>query len=179
LFEKIRYRVPQGYGIVFYGGLLERLGRDFPAEQQRALRRAYPFSGRGFETYTGRVGPVEIDATRAARSNLSVDRQLGMVLDGGSRPAFAAYRFRIVDPGQYSVWLHYATTDPRPTRIALDGKWVIPHASPLTTGGFSRKHLLWVRLDQLYLTQGEHRLRIEATGRLFPNLSRIRLVPEF
>jgi len=113
--------------------------------------------------------PFNLNEDPAFAEGLAVDRGEGRF------PAGANWRFEVTRSGRYVAWALYATDDPRPLELHLDGVTVLREADGHTTGGYARRFLRWQRLGELELTLGPHRLRAQ-TYRHFPHLARIRLV---
>ena len=121
-------------------------------------------------------GRFEITATLAPRTErLTIDRDnfgrgIG-VLTGGDH-GWAEFDFIAPTAGNYRVELRYATTEPRPLKLSLNGVVIKERGAVEVTGNVNPEGQRWFSEGIFAFRQGKNTLRLEAQG-AFPNLSRV------
>jgi len=110
-----------------------------------------------------------VRAEEFARTNLRVDRtECGdhqpVLLDQGEYPNFAEYDFRVDEAGLFELHALYAADQSRPVDVYVDGRRVVRAGLAGTTGSFKASSARWERQGTLFLTAGEHTLRLERTA---------------
>ncbi len=185
--QSIRRLVSSGHCVIMQGAPLERTGtgslRGLRLQQiaLAATERAYQVA----EDSTG-VQPLEaapvlppgsiiVEAERFASGNVVVDTTyygLGIgVVTSPTYPAFAEYAIRVPSAGRYDVLIRYASGEPRPVRLLLNGNAVSADACSDETGGFDPLHQLWQKAGSFEFSAGANLLRFETSGP-FPHIDK-------
>jgi len=119
---------------------------------------------------------LTIQASQMQAGNLELapaDGGARLATDTGRHPARVEFRLTLARAGLFTIWARYATREPRPLTVTLDGVTSL-HPTGRLTGGFGRAHLAWEKLGRLRLTAGSHTLVLRTEGH-FPDLEQLRL----
>jgi hypothetical protein len=83
------------------------------------------------------------------------------------------------EAGTYSIYLRYATSEPLPIELRLNGKTVREAEAVAATGGWSAEHFRWEKLGSFNLNEGSNDLRVWAKEHTkFPRIDQILWVLE-
>ena len=123
-----------------------------------------------------------VDAARLQRGNVEVFRGVftpredqPVVRRDGPPPGIADYRIDIPRDGEYQISLLYASAEPRPLRLILDGREAVHSLCAQSTGGWNLDNQKWEVAGSFHLTGGARALTLVSDG-AFPVLRMIRLV---
>ena len=91
-------------------------------------------------------------------------------------PAFAEYKVTLPAGGEQEIWLRYASAEPRPVALSLNGKPVNRSACPEATGGFHPAEQNWCKAGRFPMQQGVNTIRLDTTGP-FPHIEKLAVSP--
>jgi hypothetical protein len=114
-------------------------------------------------------GNVQLD-----RSSLAEAPYVPVLYSLGSPPFMAAYSINVPEEGAYDLAIRYASPDPRPVLLNIDGKDV-GYVCTIATGGAQGGFQRWVTGGRHRLQRGDVRLRLLAQ-QAFPHITMLRLV---
>jgi hypothetical protein len=129
-----------------------------------------------------RAGTVLLEAEKFARGDVQVSTAgfgdgIGIIESAGRRAAFAEYEITLPSSAEYEIAIRYASGEPRPVRISLDGKSLNAEAAAQVTGGFNPPDQVWQTQAVFPGEAGKHLLRIEQAAGALPHLDKIALMP--
>ncbi len=134
-------------------------------------------------TADGMASPEAVirEAEDFASGNVMVDREgfgkgIGVLVNKGEYPNRVEYDVTAPHAGTYQLDLRYASGDPRPIRVIINGEMVLSNAAGEVTGGFYPQHQKWFAEGIVELKAGVNRLRFERDS-YFPHLDKFLLVP--
>jgi hypothetical protein len=93
----------------------------------------------------------------------------------GPPPGVAEYRIRIPSDGDYQISLLYASDEPRPLRVYLDGREVVHSVCAEPTGGWLETNQKWAVIGPFRLREGSRDFALVSDGK-FPVMRTIRVV---
>jgi hypothetical protein len=135
------------------------------------------------ETFGATVpeGARPIEAEDFARGNVLKDRNgygagIGVLVNAGTLPNVAEYEVEDSVAGDYQLDLRYASGDPRPVNVILNGETVLTGAAGSVTGGFFPPQQRWELAGVVPLRPGKNVVRLERDGP-FPHLDKLLLTP--
>jgi len=97
-----------------------------------------------------------------------------VVTSGGAPPYTASYQMNVPDDGAYELALRYASAQPRPVVVSINGQ-PVGSACGIATGGDSALHQRWGLAGRLRLRRGPLEIAL-SSNQPFPVLSFLRLV---
>ena len=117
----------------------------------------------------------------ALLDNLLVDRDhwgvgICVVRSTGGGPGRVEWTFEVDAPGEHEIRVRYASGEPRPVAVSLDGAVIAEKALDADTGSFLPAGQRWETIARVPLDAGEHRLTL-ASDQPFPHLDRVAVVP--
>lgn len=124
--------------------------------------------------------PVEGDATYVYGADTLLDRWDGDSLASPSAPRRSAeWRVESVRGGDYRVIVTYASLEPRPLRLLIDGAVILEKIATESTDGWSVDDRKDFAYGPVSIEGGGHRvtLETEAPGQAWPHFKELRLVP--
>ncbi|HRK22073.1 MAG TPA: DUF1549 domain-containing protein, partial [Fimbriimonadaceae bacterium] len=135
----------------------------------------------GTSNGTAPADSIVLEAEDYVAGNVIKDRQsygkgIGVLVNRGELPNFAEYVVTVPKEGSYQLDLRYASGDPRPARVSVNGTPVLSSAGGKVSGGFYPGHQKWFAEGIFELKEGENRIRLERDGP-FPHIDRLLLLP--
>ena len=126
-------------------------------------------------------GALVREAEDFTAGNVTKDRSgfgkdIGVLVNAEQYPNRAEYEVSVPTAGPYQLDLRYASGDPRPVRVYLNGVLVASDAAGKVTGGFYPKDQHWLPEGVFALRAGANTLKLERDS-YFPHLDKILLVP--
>lgn len=104
--------------------------------------------------------------------------QCGLILPGAMEGQSAASDFVLPLDREYDLYVRYASADPRPVRILIDGSVVREQGLNDVSTGWHVKDLILVRQKRLRMDMGGHRIAFEADhGQFIPHIAEVLIVP--
>ena len=154
------------------------------------LEKRFAFADLAKPSYDGGLGGMmsHLARWRAYRpaaafdySNVQTDRKqfaeapyMPVLYTLGSPPFLAGYSLKVPADGDYDLAIRYASPEPRPVLLNLNGKDV-GYVCAIATGGAQGHFQRWVAGGRHRLPRGDVRLRLSA-NQAFPHLTMLRLV---
>jgi hypothetical protein len=122
-----------------------------------------------------------LEAERFSRGNAVVDygsygQGIGVVVTASVVPAFVEYDLKLPSDGDYDLYIRYATAEPRPMTVTVNGREITASACSAATGGWDPSRQRWQKAGSFYLAAGSNRLRLSRAG-VFPAIDKIALRP--
>jgi MoaA/NifB/PqqE/SkfB family radical SAM enzyme len=151
----------------------DNLGMNLMVHKEVLRNIKQPPAGSKIEIHPDRI---TIPARAYSYGNLNRNSNVfgkNLVIDGGDGFGYAKYKFEVLEPGVYEIWIRYSAEIPRPVNLILDGK-LLGNIAKATTGGWTTKHLKYFKEMEIYLQKGEHELELYCSS-YFPHLERIEL----
>jgi len=132
-------------------------------------------------TGTAPLGASVLEAEDFVAGNVLKDKggfgkEIGVLVNAGQYPNVTEYDFTAPAAVPYQLDLRYASGDPRPVRIYLNGKLVASSAAGKVTGGFYPQHQQWFAEGVFALKAGTNRLKLERDS-YFPHIDKLLLIP--
>jgi hypothetical protein len=126
-------------------------------------------------------GTLILEAEKFSRGNAVADyatfgRGIGVVVTPSVVPAFVEYDLPRASQGDYDLYIRYASEEPRPMTVTLNGHVVTTAACSQATGGYDPSRQLWQKAGSLQLVAGSNRLRLSRNN-VFPHIDKIALRP--
>jgi hypothetical protein len=154
------------------------------------LEKRFAFADLAKASYDGGLGGMmsHLAQWRAYRpgqaldySNVQVDRTqyaeasyIPALYTLGSPPFLAGYSLKVPADGDYDLAIRYASPEPRPVLLNINGKDV-GYVCAIATGGAGGNFQRWVAGGRHRLPRGDVRLRLSA-NQVFPHITMLRLV---
>ncbi|MEZ6144647.1 MAG: DUF1549 domain-containing protein [Planctomycetaceae bacterium] len=152
------------------------------AERQRRLEQlvADVSSLENAAAETAQEGTVLIEAEDFSRGNAKIDRssygqEIGVILNNGELPNFAAYDIEILKAGDYQLALRYAAAQARPCRLSINKENVKPDAASQVTGSWNPDTQRWHSEGVYRLQTGMNTIRLHCDGP-FPHIDKLMLI---
>ena len=131
---------------------------------------------------SGSVAPKEailLEAEDFTRGNVLKDRDgfgkgIGVLVNAGQYPNETEYEVNIPEAAPYQLDLRYASGDPRPILIYVNGVVVSSKAAGQVTGGFYPDKQRWFAEGVFPLREGKNTIRFER-GSYFPHIDKLLL----
>ncbi|MFC1705464.1 glycosyltransferase family 39 protein [Planctomycetota bacterium] len=99
----------------------------------------------------------------------------GLAVDAGEYPNWLEFDFTVEGDGIYRIVARYASEEPRPCRLFLDGKLIGDRGLGATTGGWTDGDVKTFEEASVPLSAGKHRLRVE-NDRCIPHIGGLAVV---
>lgn len=130
------------------------------------------------------VAPKEallIEAEDCARGNVLKDRDgfgkgVGVLVNAGTYPNETEYDVTVPEAAPYQLDIRYASNDPRPILIYVNGVVVSSKAAGEVTGGFYPDKQKWFAEGVFSLREGKNTIRFERSS-YFPHIDKFLLTP--
>lgn len=100
---------------------------------------------------------------------------IGVLVNAEKYPNSTEYDITVPAAGAYQLDLRYASGDPRPVRVYINGALVASNAAGKVTGGFYPQHQKWFAEGVFALKAGVNRLKLERDS-YFPHIDKVLLV---
>jgi len=128
------------------------------------------------------AGAVVLEAEDFVNGNVLKDREgygkgIGVLVNAGNYPNFTEYGVTVPASGLYQLDLRYASGDPRPIRVFVNGTRVASNAAGAVTGGFFPDQQQWKAEGVFRLAPGKNWIRLERTS-FFPHIDKLLLLPK-
>ena len=132
------------------------------------------------ESKAGQPGTLIREAESFDKGNVLVDTTghglgIGVILNKGEVPNFAEYNFDIPAAGVYQLELRYASAEPRPVRLVVNGLLRPAMAAGSVTGSFGPEKQAWTVEGVWPLKAGRNTIRVERDGAI-PHINKLALV---
>lgn len=89
---------------------------------------------------------------------------------------FVEYDIAFTAPGDYELWVEYASAERRASGIYWNNKLVVPGTLGSVTGGWETRFQKWEKQGLVSGTKGVHTLRIRRAKEPIPHIRTIKLV---
>ncbi|MCA9078033.1 MAG: DUF1553 domain-containing protein [Planctomycetaceae bacterium] len=152
------------------------------AERQRRLEQMVADAAELDEVAgTKSTGGIVQEAEDFAHGNVLTDRSsygkdIGVILNKGELPNFAAYEIEIPITADYQLALRYAAAQARPCRLSINGEVVKPDAASQVTGSWNPDTQRWHSEGVYRLQAGKNNIRLHCDGP-FPHFDKLLLKP--
>ncbi|WP_394796005.1 DUF1553 domain-containing protein [Armatimonas sp.] len=155
----------------------EKAARQLLATQKAAVTLSAAIS-----TPNGAVpaGALIREAEDFTRGNVNKDKggfgkEIGVLVNAEKYPNRTEYEISVPTAGPYQLDLRYASGDPRPVRVYVNGTLVASNAAGKVTGGFYPQHQQWFAEGVFPLKAGANTLKLERDS-YFPHLDKLLLI---
>ena len=101
---------------------------------------------------------------------------IGVLVNQGEYPNRTEYDISVPKEGAYQLDLRYASGDPRPIRVYVNGALVLGDAAGEVSGGFYPKDQKWYAQGILLLQAGTNHIKFERDS-YFPHIDKFLLIP--
>jgi hypothetical protein len=127
------------------------------------------------------IGGLLIEAEDFKRGNVLKARDgfgkgIGVLVNAGQYPNRVEYELTIPVAAPYQLDLRYASNDPRPVRVLINGKTVKSNAAGGITGGFNPAEQQWEAEGIFQLDAGDNVIVLERES-YFPHIDKLLLTP--
>lgn len=124
-------------------------------------------------------GAILVEAEDFVRGNVLKDgetygRGIGVLVNAGKYPNETEYELDVPEAGPYQLDLRYASGDPRPITLQINGTVVSTNAAGHVTGGFFPKNQQWFAEGVYALRAGKNLIRFERAS-YFPHIDKFLL----
>ena len=121
-----------------------------------------------------------VEAEDFARGNVLKDREnygkgIGVLVNAGQYPNQTEYEIDVPEAGPYQLDLRYASGDPRPITLQINGAVVSSNAAGKVTGGFFPNNQQWFAEGVFALKAGKNVIRFERAS-YFPHIDKFLLL---
>ena len=100
---------------------------------------------------------------------------IGVLVNRGELPNSAEYEISVANAGPYQLDLRYASGEPRPIRVFVNGAVALSKAASQSTGGFYPQHQKWFAEGIVLLSAGVNRIKFERES-YFPHIDKMLLI---
>lgn len=123
---------------------------------------------------------ILVEAEDFARGNVLKDRDgfgkgVGVLVNAGQYPNETEYEITVPEAAPYQLDIRYASGDPRPIRILINGALVSSNGAGKVTGGFYPDKQQWFAEGVFPLRAGKNTLRFERAN-YFPHIDKLLLL---
>jgi hypothetical protein len=123
---------------------------------------------------------ILMEAEDFVRGNVLKDRDnfgkgIGVLVNAGQYPNEAEYEVAVPEAGPYQLDLRYASGDPRPIRILINGVQMASNAAGQVTGGFYPDRQQWFAEGVFSLRAGKNTIKFERAS-YFPHIDKFLLI---
>jgi len=123
---------------------------------------------------------IVVEAEEFVHGNVLKDREnfgkgIGVLVNAGQYPNETEYEVNVPEAGPYQLDLRYASGDPRPITLQINGAVVSSQAASQVTGGFFPEKQRWFAEGVFALRGGKNRIRFERAS-YFPHLDKFLLI---
>jgi hypothetical protein len=133
----------------------------------------------------GNAAPTVFEAEDFSRGNVMINPSgwgprggpSPIIQNAPQGPTWAEYDLEFEAAGRYRLDCKYASADPRPLSVYLDGALLDPDALGGTTGSFEGITARWDRVAVLPVPAGRHTLRLDLPRSALPHIDAWRLTP--
>jgi len=124
---------------------------------------------------------IVVEAEDFVRGNVLKDREnfgkgIGVLVNAGQYPNETEYDIEVPEAGPYQFDLCYASGDPRPITLQINGVVVASRVAGQVTGGFFPDKQRWFAEGVFALKAGKNRIRFERAS-YFPHIDKFLLLP--
>jgi len=125
-------------------------------------------------------GAILVEAEDFISGNVLKDRDgfgkgIGVLVNAGQYPNQIEYEITVPEAAPYQLDLRYASGDPRPIQILINGVVVSTNGAGQVTGGFNPDKQQWFAEGVFALRAGKNRLRFERAS-YFPHIDKFLLI---
>jgi hypothetical protein len=122
-----------------------------------------------------------IEAEDFVRGNVLKDKTgfgkgIGVLVNAGEYPNYTEYEITPPQAGVYQIDLRYASGDPRPILLYVNGVLVNSNAAGQVSGGFNPDSQRWFSEGIFHLKAGKNTIRLQRES-YFPHIDKILLSP--